>query len=82
MIWYCDPVRYHPPIDHSAVSQWQPISTAPQDGTSVIVATDAGPVGEAFFCREWCWQDGDVMVAKPTHWQPLPQHPVLAMRAP
>jgi Protein of unknown function (DUF551) len=55
---------------------WKPIETAPKDGTCVIVATETRIVGEAFFSRKWCWQDGDTMVAKPTHWMPLPAPPV------
>lgn len=55
---------------------WQPIETAPRDGTSIIVATNTGFVGEAFFHHEWCWQRRGRTTTRPTHWMPLPPPPV------
>jgi hypothetical protein len=62
--------------------QWQPIETAPQDGTPVIVWDD--PVrGEAYFetgDKAWWWTNtgpGDYVgdAIYPTLWQPLPALP-------
>ena len=60
---------------------WQPIETAPKDGTEVLVWDD-GCVVAAFFGRLG-WQltqtgayaeDADLYGA-PTHWRPLPEGP-------
>lgn len=57
--------------------EWQPIETAPRDGTRVLLAGE-GLVRE---CR-WCygdWQDpvyGEwFFETTPTHWVPLPEPP-------
>lgn len=53
---------------------WQPIETAPKDGTGVL--TTQGNYPEDLFCDRW-----DVKHqrwgydAKPTHWMPLPPPP-------
>jgi hypothetical protein len=62
---------------------WQPIETAPKDGTRVLVAdanspwpygTDEGPHLAAWDGYCWCIQlDGQS--ARPTHWMPLPAPP-------
>lgn len=64
---------------------WQPIESAPRDGTSVLVATAEGLVGEAKFYPDnatWYWMgfdpsdyvDGSITPAPP-HWMPLPPPP-------
>lgn len=65
--------------------EWQPISTAPKDGTSVIIAAQSGCVGEAEFQDgSWWWagwyeESWAVPVEKEngavTHWMPLPAPP-------
>lgn len=64
--------------------KWQPIETAPKDGTDILVFTDRG-VFEAAFVGDSYWEfavadfhgclccsgNGD----NPTHWMPLPQPP-------
>lgn len=67
------------------MSAWQPISTAPTDGTCVIVSTIEGCVGEAkcYDGDKWYWAgfdptdyvDGSVY---PSHWMPLPEPPEAA----
>lgn len=68
------------------MSEWQPIETAPRDGTLVLLWWDGdfAPVG--------FWQDGwvytmtqarnldgaviDILLGyEPTHWMPLPEPP-------
>jgi hypothetical protein len=60
---------------------WQPIETAPKDGTNVLVGHE-----RAVFSGWWSesaggWVDGstdmyeDLIVYHPTHWQPLPPLP-------
>lgn len=68
--------------------EWQPIDTGPKDGTSVIVASEGGFVGEAKYWAKywenygnWWWAnchptdsyDGEIMYAR--HWMPLPEPP-------
>lgn len=65
------------------MSGWQPISTAPRDGTNVLLWAD----GEYFLVGHWSgqnefwvcpgavscvWNDGQ---HGPTHWLPIPPPP-------
>ena len=68
---------------------WQPIETAPKDGTSVLVygfwegelnlQDDERDVWKAhFFWDQWCVDGGEYYsqyVVDPTHWMPLPEGP-------
>lgn len=66
------------------MSEWQPIETAPTDGT-VFLGLHGYKVREAYRvqrddCEMWCFggYSGDVEIApwtKPTHWMPLPLPP-------
>lgn len=67
-------------------SQWQPITSAPMDGTEVLVwqpqPHDVAVTGYMFVAgfREWAggWAVGeDAYVVKPTLWMPLPPEPEL-----
>jgi hypothetical protein len=61
---------------------WQPIETAPKDGT-IVLAWDGRAVYVAFYGRyalwnEMSWIGGHCKVAhitQPTHWMPLPEPP-------
>ena len=73
------------------MTEWQPIETAPKDGTTVILY---GPcrivwpprklsdrehtdatIATAYF-RCTCWQAGFLgSIIEPTHWMPLPEPP-------
>lgn len=68
---------------------WREIGTAPRDGTPIIVGRDMGDFG---WVRGWAtWEStqgiegwishgfgifGELGLAHPTHWQPLPAPPV------
>lgn len=62
---------------------WQPIETAPKDGTLVDLWLSSGDTKRITGCY-WsesglCWTDGDRYYLKgrvqPTHWMPLPEPP-------
>jgi hypothetical protein len=53
---------------------WQPIETAPKDGTYVLLATPRGRIADGNFCNYGVWSWPYVMV-EPTHWMPLPPPP-------
>ena len=61
------------------MSGWQPIETAPKDGTRVILGNPNNPYGEWPFMGEFDagkWRihiDGQTI--DPTHWMPLPEPP-------
>ena len=73
----------------AAVPKWQPIETAPKDGT--VLLSDGGTVGEGFWhdgskCRGhrggegWFWETDrcELLIASnahATHWMPLPSPP-------
>lgn len=62
------------------MSEWQPIDTAPKDGTEVIVLIRPKVIRLGWFfapssrTANWCDENGRKI--KPTHWMPLPLPPV------
>jgi hypothetical protein len=61
-----------PPVDG-----WQPIETAPRDGTPVIGYwwhSDGGSFGVVVWDGD-NWRENSDTVDAPTHWMPLPQRP-------
>jgi len=58
------------------MSDWQPIETAPKDGTEIIVGESG--TADVELCR---WYDGEWVdrtydpFADVTHWMPLPKPP-------
>jgi hypothetical protein len=54
---------------------WQPIETAPKNGTRVLVRYDvqrSSRVVGAYSWNGWSWMSDDVGKVQPTHWMPLP----------
>lgn len=83
---YASPVR-SAIVPAPAEETWQPIETAPKDGTTVLVAFwlwNDRKNGYGYQVAEWCgdadgeWQtQEDVTLYPPTHWRPLPAPPSL-----
>lgn len=57
--------------------EWQPIETAPKDGTFVLAYRPCDPYFEPMYFNDgiWHWFDGDSPSFQPTHWMPLPDPP-------
>lgn len=63
--------------------EWQPIETAPKDGTFVLLFTACGCIEGFWSYGEWeqsvCAASYDMAHAyiecRPTHWMPLPPPP-------
>ena len=56
--------------------QWQPIETAPKDGTEVVVVDIDGDRFIASSIDGQNWYDGVFPIYHPTHWMPLPAPPM------
>lgn len=52
--------------------KWQPISTAPRDGTEVLTFSPTGGMRVDWARDDEKWQE---WVGHPTHWMPLPERP-------
>lgn len=64
------------------MSKWEPIDTAPMDGTEIIVLVRRKVVRLGWYFKPssrsqfWCDENGRPI--KPTHWIPLPDAPEAA----
>ena len=57
-------------------TKWQPIETAPKDGTPVLLWGPWGEVGMWCYSHPIGWNDGyEALMHTPTHWMPLPEAP-------
>lgn len=69
------------PAEGEGMSEWQPIETAPKDGTEIIACQSGTPeVGLILWdADEACWlEPADEWSGPnwlPTHWMPLPPSP-------
>jgi hypothetical protein len=62
------------------MSDWQPIETAPRDGTAILGYCDQGPVVIRNSYGSWIVENShgyneDGEVYDVTHWMPLPEPP-------
>ena len=82
----CDNVTIIPPSGLVLSPGWQPIETAPMDGTEVVLfyphLTDAGFVTAGYWYRggehyesHWYADLVNGGASPPTHWMPLPAPP-------
>ena len=57
---------------------WQPIETAPKDGTRVLLWIEPVKIAMPFAWQDGRWMGDDypLNMAWPTHWMPLPEPPV------
>ena len=61
---------------------WQPIDTAPKDGTSILLWTEAGVIEASYYYGDWeCFPveayDGcTLLTCSPTHWCTVPESPI------
>jgi len=59
-------------------ARWQPIETAPKDGTIILLADYRYPHRPEISSGFWenrNWTDGSLELSPLTHWQPLPSPP-------
>lgn len=66
-------------------SGWQPIETAPKDGTRVLGGWVDYPLVQIVFCdRDETWRESQAMrsSAPPDHWMPLPAPPASGQEEP
>lgn len=83
------------PLSLPVVSQWQPIETAPRDGTVVLAYnargarsghrhffafSDPAPEGQCWAAEAGWREPGRDWPSYPTHWMPLPAPPHTSTR--
>jgi hypothetical protein len=61
-------------VEEGAANGWQPIETAPRDGTHILIRPCDGTYNVARWIGFWASVPG-AWTRQPTHWQPLPPPP-------
>ena len=54
---------------------WQPIETAPKDGSKVLIGWSCNGSRRLAWCISEKWQNEYRAYSQPTHWMPLPPAP-------
>lgn len=67
-------------IKELEAQQWQPIDSAPKDGTKILVCHEDKHGNKEVLAAHWgsgCWQTGFAFegIRYTTHWMPLPSPP-------
>lgn len=68
-------------IKRLAAPQWQPIETAPKDGSEILLCSKKGRIANGVWMTAtdrvgaWLWP---YIKVEPTHWMPLPAAPGIA----
>ena len=61
------------------MTSWQPIKTAPKDGTEIIVWMGRKDIRLGWYFAPSSntrgWMDQNSKTIRPTHWMPLPEPP-------
>lgn len=57
--------------------EWQPISTAPKDGTEILLFSNYGRIVGYYYeeQQEFVSNLNECIYVRPTYWQPLPLPP-------
>jgi len=63
------------------MSEWQPIKTAPTDGTDILIYNEMGFIVEAWYQKDHWAHPFGVESIEPTHWMPLPPPPNLPSKS-
>lgn len=64
------------------MSKWQPIETAPKDGSRLLLATPSGKMADGIWSlryQVWSWP---YVMTEPTHWMPAPPTPARLIAPP
>jgi hypothetical protein len=59
------------------MSEWQPIETAPKDGTDILGCWVRSNVMGVVSYFDGIWLENDEKVSAPSHWMPLPELPAV-----
>ena len=68
-------------LAHKEADAWQPINTAPRDGTTLLLRSAKGRIASGDFGQPIGWANPKCWIwpylnQEPTHWQPLPAAPL------